>query len=75
MGVPPDLRGRVWKCLLSTDSLRENSDFNYQVKYKTFSGNKILNLVSSLYGNVACCGTSGMGNSFTGYSKIPKQHF
>nr|XP_019959712.1 PREDICTED: EVI5-like protein [Paralichthys olivaceus] len=30
MGIPPTLRDRVWKCLLSTDSLRESSDFNYQ---------------------------------------------
>ncbi|XP_029909841.1 rab GTPase-activating protein 1 [Myripristis murdjan] len=30
MGIPPSLRGRVWKCLLSIDSLRETSDFNYQ---------------------------------------------
>ncbi|XP_035499601.2 TBC1 domain family member 10B [Scophthalmus maximus] len=30
MGIPPSLRGPVWKCLLSTDGLRESSDFNYQ---------------------------------------------
>ncbi|XP_035013787.2 rab GTPase-activating protein 1 [Hippoglossus stenolepis] len=30
MGVPPTLRGRVWRCLLGTDGLRESSDFNYQ---------------------------------------------
>ncbi|XP_058501784.1 USP6 N-terminal-like protein isoform X1 [Solea solea] len=30
MGIPPSLRGRVWKCLLGTDSLKESSDFNYQ---------------------------------------------
>ncbi|KAM3870236.1 uncharacterized protein ACN63O_005371 [Diretmus argenteus] len=30
MGIPPSLRGRVWKCLLNIDSLRETSDFNYQ---------------------------------------------
>ncbi|XP_054476518.1 carabin [Anoplopoma fimbria] len=30
MGIPPSLRGRVWKCLLAIDSLRETSDFNYQ---------------------------------------------
>ncbi|TKS73003.1 Growth hormone-regulated TBC protein 1 [Collichthys lucidus] len=30
MGVPPSLRGQVWKCLLGIDSLRETSDFNYQ---------------------------------------------
>ncbi|XP_029993303.1 rab GTPase-activating protein 1 [Sphaeramia orbicularis] len=30
MGIPPSLRGRVWKCLLSIDPLKQNSDFNYQ---------------------------------------------
>ncbi|XP_029290067.1 LOW QUALITY PROTEIN: uncharacterized protein LOC115009902 [Cottoperca gobio] len=30
MGIPPSLRGRVWKCLLTVDSLRETSDFSYQ---------------------------------------------
>ncbi|KAM4618299.1 uncharacterized protein ACJ7VT_007709 [Polymixia lowei] len=30
MGVPPSLRGRVWKCLLGIDSLKETSDFSYQ---------------------------------------------
>lgn len=41
MGIPPSLRGRVWKCLLAIDSLRENSDFNYQVKYnETYSQEK-----------------------------------
>ncbi|XP_068459343.1 carabin isoform X2 [Clinocottus analis] len=30
MGVPQSLRGRVWKCLLAIDSLRESSAFSYQ---------------------------------------------
>ncbi|XP_046889401.1 carabin, partial [Hypomesus transpacificus] len=30
MGIPPVLRGRVWKCLLNIDSLRDSSAFNYQ---------------------------------------------
>ncbi|XP_041964998.1 TBC1 domain family member 10A isoform X1 [Alosa sapidissima] len=30
MGIPPSLRGRVWKCLLNLDSLRESGVFNYQ---------------------------------------------
>lgn len=32
MGIPPALRGRVWKCLLNIDKLRESSAFNYQVQ-------------------------------------------
>ncbi|XP_012694519.2 TBC1 domain family member 16 [Clupea harengus] len=30
MGIPPSLRGRVWKCLLDLDSIRESGVFNYQ---------------------------------------------
>ncbi|XP_044049990.1 USP6 N-terminal-like protein isoform X2 [Siniperca chuatsi] len=30
MGIPPSLRGRVWKCLLAIDRMRETSNFNYQ---------------------------------------------
>ncbi|XP_074533292.1 uncharacterized protein LOC141796205 [Halichoeres trimaculatus] len=30
MGIPPSLRGRVWKCLLTTYIQKETSDFNYQ---------------------------------------------
>ncbi|KAM9854719.1 TBC1 domain family member 2B [Aulostomus maculatus] len=30
MGIPQSLRGRVWKCLLNIDDLKESSDFNYQ---------------------------------------------
>ncbi|XP_062403196.1 TBC1 domain family member 4 [Sardina pilchardus] len=30
MGIPPSLRGRVWKCLLNLDSIRESDVFNYQ---------------------------------------------
>ncbi|MEQ2267522.1 hypothetical protein XENORESO_007115 [Xenotaenia resolanae] len=33
LGIPPSLRGRVWKCLLNIDTLRESSDFNFQVNY------------------------------------------
>lgn len=34
LGVPQSLRGRVWKCLLNIDCLRETSEFNYQVYVK-----------------------------------------
>lgn len=34
MGIPPSLRGRVWKCLLNVDGVRKCSDFNYQVNYR-----------------------------------------
>ena len=34
MGIPPSLRGRVWKCLLGIDGQRETSDFNYQVHFR-----------------------------------------
>ncbi|XP_017328904.1 TBC1 domain family member 12 [Ictalurus punctatus] len=31
IGIPPALRGRVWKCLLDIEAVRVASDFNYQV--------------------------------------------
>ncbi|KAL7862607.1 hypothetical protein SRHO_G00115910 [Serrasalmus rhombeus] len=30
IGIPPALRGRVWKCLLGVDTVRVSSDFSYQ---------------------------------------------
>ncbi|KAG7473716.1 hypothetical protein MATL_G00098790 [Megalops atlanticus] len=30
IGIPPALRGQVWKCLLNIDTLRHTSTFNYQ---------------------------------------------
>ncbi|XP_036423827.1 carabin [Colossoma macropomum] len=30
IGIPPALRGRVWKCLLDVDAVRVSSDFSYQ---------------------------------------------
>ncbi|XP_066556522.1 carabin isoform X2 [Amia ocellicauda] len=30
MGIPPELRGRVWKCLLNIHSMQEANSFNYQ---------------------------------------------
>ncbi|XP_051976117.1 TBC1 domain family member 10B [Xyrauchen texanus] len=31
IGIPPAIRGRVWKCLLNIDSLRVGSSFDYEV--------------------------------------------
>ncbi|XP_066505449.1 USP6 N-terminal-like protein isoform X2 [Hoplias malabaricus] len=31
IGIPPALRGRVWRCLLDIDTVRVSSDFSYQV--------------------------------------------
>ncbi|XP_056595244.1 carabin isoform X2 [Triplophysa dalaica] len=30
IGIPPAIRGRVWKCLLNIDSLRASSSFDYE---------------------------------------------
>lgn len=32
IGIPPAIRGRVWKCLLNIDSLRAASSFDYEVQ-------------------------------------------
>ncbi|XP_047452606.1 USP6 N-terminal-like protein [Mugil cephalus] len=49
MGIPPSLRGRVWKCLLSVDSVRESSDFNYQTCLSEVRG-PLVDLGVSEYG-------------------------
>ncbi|XP_005449415.1 TBC1 domain family member 10B [Oreochromis niloticus] len=49
MGIPPSLRGRVWKCLLTTDILRDASDFNYQMCLSEVRG-PLVDLGISEYG-------------------------
>ncbi|XP_030588142.1 TBC1 domain family member 10B [Archocentrus centrarchus] len=49
MSIPPSLRGRVWKCLLTIDSLRETSDFNYQTCLSEVRG-PLVDLGVSEYG-------------------------
>ncbi|XP_005928425.1 TBC1 domain family member 12 isoform X2 [Haplochromis burtoni] len=49
MGIPPSLRGRVWKCLLTTDILRDASDFNYQTCLSEVRG-PLVDLGVSEYG-------------------------
>ncbi|XP_038164631.1 TBC1 domain family member 10B [Cyprinodon tularosa] len=49
MGIPPSLRGRVWKCLLNIDSLRESSEFNYQTCLSEVRG-PLVDLGVSEYG-------------------------
>ncbi|KAM4573760.1 uncharacterized protein PAE49_008494 [Odontesthes bonariensis] len=49
MGIPPSLRGRVWKCLLNIDGLRETSDFNYQTCLSEVRG-PLVDLGVSEYG-------------------------
>ncbi|XP_042267278.1 rab GTPase-activating protein 1 [Thunnus maccoyii] len=56
MGVPPSLRGRVWKCLLTIDSLRETSDFNYQKCLSEVRG-PLVDLGVSEYGILSAIAT------------------
>ncbi|XP_038562722.1 carabin-like isoform X1 [Micropterus salmoides] len=56
MGIPPSLRGRVWKCLLAIDSLRENSDFNYQKCLSEVRG-PLVDLGVSEYGILSAIAT------------------
>ncbi|XP_026221297.1 TBC1 domain family member 12 isoform X2 [Anabas testudineus] len=56
MGIPPNLRGRVWKCLLGTDSLRESSDFNYQKCLSEVRG-PLVDLGVSEYGILSAIAT------------------
>ncbi|XP_035520322.1 uncharacterized protein si:ch211-266k8.4 [Morone saxatilis] len=56
MGIPPSLRGRVWKCLLTLDSLRETSDFNYQKCLSEVRG-PLVDLGVSEYGILSAIAT------------------
>ncbi|KAK2841845.1 hypothetical protein Q5P01_012045 [Channa striata] len=56
MGIPPNLRGRVWKCLLSIDSLRQSSDFNYQKCLSEVRG-PLVDLGVSEYGILSAIAT------------------
>ncbi|XP_071362451.1 carabin isoform X2 [Trachinotus anak] len=56
MGIPPSLRGRVWKCLLSIDSLKESSDFNYQKCLSEVRG-PLVDLGVSEYGILSAIAT------------------
>ncbi|KAF3689195.1 USP6 N-terminal-like protein Related to the N-terminus of tre [Channa argus] len=56
MGIPPNLRGRVWKCLLSIESLRQNSDFNYQKCLSEVRG-PLVDLGVSEYGILSAIAT------------------
>ncbi|XP_035980451.1 rab GTPase-activating protein 1 [Fundulus heteroclitus] len=56
MGIPPSLRGRVWKCLLNVDGLRESSDFNYQTCLSEVRG-PLVDLGVSEYGILSAIAT------------------
>uniref|UniRef100_A0A665TML8 Si:ch211-266k8.4 n=1 Tax=Echeneis naucrates TaxID=173247 RepID=A0A665TML8_ECHNA len=56
MGIPPSLRARVWNCLLSTDSLRESNDFNYQKCLSEVRG-PLVDLGVSEYGILSAIAT------------------
>ncbi|XP_034033101.1 TBC1 domain family member 10A [Thalassophryne amazonica] len=56
MGIPPSLRGRVWKCLLAVDHLRETSNFNYQKCLSEVRG-PLVDLGVSEYGILSAIAT------------------
>ncbi|KAM6937943.1 carabin [Xenentodon cancila] len=56
MGIPPSLRGRVWKCLLSVDHLSETSNFNYQICLSEVRG-PLVDLGVSEYGILSAIAT------------------
>ncbi|KAJ3596352.1 hypothetical protein NHX12_002760, partial [Muraenolepis orangiensis] len=56
MGIPPSLRGRVWKCLLGVDGVRDASDFNYQSCLSEVRG-PLVDLGVSEYGILSAIAT------------------
>ncbi|XP_070686388.1 carabin isoform X2 [Pempheris klunzingeri] len=79
MGIPPSLRGRVWKCLLSIDSLRETSDFNYQKCLSEVRG-PLVDLGVSEYGILSAIATlsetqNGLGVNHEQPSGCPEPRY
>ncbi|XP_034541914.1 uncharacterized protein si:ch211-266k8.4 isoform X1 [Notolabrus celidotus] len=56
MGIPPSLRGRVWRCLLTADIQKETSDFNYQKCLSKVRG-PLVDLGVSEYGILSAIAT------------------
>ncbi|XP_029614887.1 carabin [Salmo trutta] len=70
MGIPPALRGRVWKCLLNIDKLRESSAFNYQKCLDEIRG-PLVDLGVSEYGIISAIATLNDTENDLGSNQLP----
>ncbi|XP_041694176.2 TBC1 domain family member 10B isoform X2 [Coregonus clupeaformis] len=70
MGIPPALRGRVWKCLLNIDKLRESSAFNYQKCLDEIRG-PLVDLGVSEYGIISAIATLNDTENDLGSNRLP----
>ncbi|XP_064878478.1 TBC1 domain family member 10A isoform X3 [Oncorhynchus nerka] len=72
MGIPPALRGRVWKCLLNIDKLRESSAFNYQKCLDEIRG-PLVDLGVSEYGIISAIATLNDTENDLGSNQLPSR--
>uniref|UniRef100_A0A4W5LL36 Si:ch211-266k8.4 n=1 Tax=Hucho hucho TaxID=62062 RepID=A0A4W5LL36_9TELE len=70
MGIPPALRGQVWKCLLNIDKLRESSAFNYQKCLDEVRG-PLVDLGVSEYGIISAIATLNDTENYLGSNQLP----
>ncbi|XP_037834401.1 uncharacterized protein si:ch211-266k8.4 isoform X2 [Kryptolebias marmoratus] len=68
MGIPPSLRGSVWRCLLNVDGLRGSSDFNYQTCLSEVRG-PLVDLGVSEYGILSAISTLSDTQNDLSYSE------
>ncbi|KAJ8002778.1 hypothetical protein DPEC_G00162490 [Dallia pectoralis] len=69
MGIPPSLRGRVWKCLLNIENTRESSVFNYQKCLDEIRG-PLVELGVSEYGIISAIATLNDTENDLGYNRL-----
>ncbi|KAL0968553.1 hypothetical protein UPYG_G00268390 [Umbra pygmaea] len=70
MGIPPALRGQVWKCLLSIEKLKDSSVFNYQ-KCLDEIRRPLVDLGVSEYGIISAIATLNDTENDLGYNQRP----
>uniref|UniRef100_A0AAY5KKB9 Rab-GAP TBC domain-containing protein n=1 Tax=Esox lucius TaxID=8010 RepID=A0AAY5KKB9_ESOLU len=68
MGIPSSLRGRVWKCLLNTENMRESSVFNYQKCLDQIRGS-LVELGVSEYSIISAIATLNDTENDLGYNR------
>ncbi|XP_064169603.1 TBC1 domain family member 10A [Anguilla rostrata] len=72
IGIPPALRGQVWKCLLSTDALRDTSSFSYQKCLREIRG-PLVDLGVSEYSILSAIATLSETENEMGCAPSPPQ--
>ncbi|KAL7885424.1 hypothetical protein AOLI_G00057190 [Acnodon oligacanthus] len=73
IGIPPALRGRVWKCLLDVDTVRVSSDFSYQTCLSEIR-KPLVDLGVSEYSIISAITTLSDKENDLGFGQTPDTH-